>query len=138
MKNFYFMLKVLLHISYSQNRIQMQPPELFCKKRCSQKFHKIHRKVAGLRPATLFKKSLWHRCFPVNFAKFLRTPFLQNTSGRLLLRISFLRYLHLCLDFYIKHVKRLDRETMFNFKTYYVTDWTAIHYNTHIAQYLNK
>ena len=26
-----------------------------------------------------------HRCFPVNFAKFLRAPFLQNTSGRLLL-----------------------------------------------------
>ena len=24
-------------------------------------------------------------CFPVNFEKFLRTPFLQNTSGRLLL-----------------------------------------------------
>ena len=24
---------------------------------------------------------LWHRCFPENFAKFLRTPFLQNTSG---------------------------------------------------------
>ena len=24
------------------------------------------------RPATLFKKRLWHRCFPVNFAKFLR------------------------------------------------------------------
>ena len=35
----------------------------------------------GLRPATLLKKRLWHRCFPVNFAKFLRTPFLQNTSG---------------------------------------------------------
>ena len=28
---------------------------------------------------------LWHRCFPVNFEKFLKTPFLQNTSGRLLL-----------------------------------------------------
>ena len=26
------------------------------------------------------KERLWHRCFPVNFAKFLRTPFLQNTS----------------------------------------------------------
>ena len=40
-------------------------------------------KVAGLRPgpATLEKKRLWHRCFPVNVAKFLRTPFLQNTSG---------------------------------------------------------
>ena len=39
-------------------------------------------KVAGLSPATLLKKRLWHRCFPVNFAKFLRTPFLQNTSGQ--------------------------------------------------------
>ena len=38
-----------------------------------------------LRPATLLKKRLWHRCFPVNFVKFLRTPFLQNTSGWLLL-----------------------------------------------------
>ena len=36
-------------------------------------------------PATLLKKRPWHRCFPVNFAKFLRTPVLQNTSGRLLL-----------------------------------------------------
>ena len=42
-------------------------------------------KVAGLRPATLFKKRLWYRCFPVNFVKFQRTPFLQNTFGRLLL-----------------------------------------------------
>ena len=28
-------------------------------------------KVAGLRSTTLLKKKLWHRCFPVNFAKFL-------------------------------------------------------------------
>ena len=42
-------------------------------------------KVAGLRPATLLKKRLWYRCFPVKFAKFLRTPFLQNTSRRLVL-----------------------------------------------------
>ena len=32
-------------------------------------------KDAGFRPATLFKKRLWHRCFSVNFAKFLKTPF---------------------------------------------------------------
>ena len=25
-------------------------------------------KVAGLRPATLFKNRLWHKCFPVNFS----------------------------------------------------------------------
>ena len=44
-------------------------------------------KVAGLRSATLFQKSLWHRCLPVNFAKLLRTPLLQNISGRLLLSL---------------------------------------------------
>ena len=42
-------------------------------------------KVVGLRPATLLKRRLWHRCFSVKFAKFLRKPFLQSTSGRLLL-----------------------------------------------------
>ena len=45
-------------------------------------------KVEGLSPSTLSKKWLWHRCFPVNFAKFLRTPFLQNTSGRLVLLVK--------------------------------------------------
>ena len=49
-------------------RFQKQPPQLFCNKRC----------------AILLKKRLWHRCFPVNFAKFLRTPFftehLQTTA----------------------------------------------------------
>ena len=39
-------------------------------------------KVAGLRPVTLLKKGLCHRCFPVNFAKLLRKHFLQNISGR--------------------------------------------------------
>ena len=44
-------------------------------------------KVAGLRPtASLLKERLWRRCFPVNFTKFLRTPFLQNTFGPLLLQ----------------------------------------------------
>ena len=49
--------------------VQKQPPEAFCKKMCSWKFHKVHRKtpvpeaffnkVAGLRPTTLLKKRLW-------------------------------------------------------------------------------
>ena len=42
-------------------------------------------------PATLLKKRLWHGCFLVNFAKFLRTYFLCNTSGPLLLK-SFLQF----------------------------------------------
>ena len=37
-------------------------------------------KVAGVRPATLLRKRLWQRFFPVTFAKFLGTPFLKNTS----------------------------------------------------------
>ena len=44
-------------------------------------------KFAGLRPTTLVKERLWHRFFPVNFVKFLKTPFLQQISGRLLLYI---------------------------------------------------
>ena len=51
-------------------------------------------KVAG--PATLLTKRPWHRCFPVNFAKFLRTPFIQSTSRRLLLYIAL--YLNLAKD----------------------------------------
>ena len=36
-------------------------------------------------PATLLKKRLWHRCFPVNFVKFLRTLFLiEHVWWRLL------------------------------------------------------
>ena len=71
------------------------PPEVFYKKGVLRNFTKFtgkhqcqglfFNKVTGLRPATLLKKRLWHRCFLVNFVKFLRTPFLQNTSGRLLL-----------------------------------------------------
>ena len=58
-------------------------PEVFFKKGVLKNFTKFtgkhlcqslfFNKVAG-RPATLLKKRLWHRCFPVNFVKFLRTP----------------------------------------------------------------
>ena len=54
---------------------------------CSWKFHKIHRKTPV--PETFLKKRLWYRCFTVNFVKFLRTPFLQNTSERLLLNVGY-------------------------------------------------
>ena len=35
----------------------------------------VFNKILGLRPATLFKKSLCHRCFLENFAKVLRRTF---------------------------------------------------------------
>ena len=39
-------------------------------------------KVTGLRPATLLEKRLRHRCFPVNFVKFLRTDFFKVTDSQ--------------------------------------------------------
>ena len=59
--------------------------EVFCKKGVLKNFAEftgIHmyqklflNKVAFLRPAALLKKRPWHRCFSVNFMKFLRTFF---------------------------------------------------------------
>ena len=40
-------------------------------------FLNVQKQLPGsrqLRPATLLNKRLWRRCFPMNFAKFLRTP----------------------------------------------------------------
>ena len=58
------------HKIFRSSIFRSSRPEVFCKKSVLKNF----------RPATLLKKRLWHRCFPVNFAKFLRIPFLQNTS----------------------------------------------------------
>ena len=42
-------------------------------------------KVAGLQSCNFIKNRLQHRCFPVKFAKFLRTPILKNICKQLLL-----------------------------------------------------
>ena len=61
-------------------------------------------KVTGLRAATLLKKKLWHKCFPVNFAKFLRTPYLQNTSERL--KVSCMSTHHFYLGYVFARANR--------------------------------
>ena len=54
------------------DRIQKQPPEVFYKKRCSEKQEqRCH----------LILKRLQHRFFPVNIAKFLRTPILRKSAS---------------------------------------------------------
>ena len=56
-------------------------PDVFCEKDVSKDFAKCTIKCActrvsfSPRPETLFKKRPWHRCFPVNFTKLLRTTF---------------------------------------------------------------
>ena len=84
--------------------VHKHPPEVFYKKRCSQKFHNIHRKTTV--PESLFKQSC--RPQPCNFIKketlaqvfacefckvsYRTTFFLQNTFGRLLLVVA--SYIH--------------------------------------------
>ena len=47
------------------------------------------------RPTTSLKQRLWHRSFPVNFAKFLRTPIFIEHLWWLLLKLSLL-LIHTC------------------------------------------
>ena len=90
-------------------------------RRCSLKkmFEKVH-KFTGkhlyhslfFNTATLLKKRLWHRCFLVNFAKFLRTSFLLKTSGRVVLSVSsqinWIRLSQLSAYLFLNKLHRLD------------------------------
>ena len=85
--NFTLKMKNKIQIKYS-NKCKSSRLEIICKKGVLRNFTKFtgkymcqslfFNKVPGLRPATLLKKRLWHRCFPVNFVKFPRTPFLTE------------------------------------------------------------
>ena len=64
---------------------QKQPPEVFYKIGVFKNFAKFTwnskftcARACQSQPATLLKKRLSQRCFPVNFAKFLRTPFYRT------------------------------------------------------------
>ena len=88
MVHFLNFLNFLIHLL---SFLKKQPLELFCNKGVLRNFAKFtgkhlyqsifFDKVAGIRPATLLKKRHWHRCFLVNFAKFLRTPSLTEHLG---------------------------------------------------------
>ena len=74
--------------------LRKQPPEVFYKKGVLKKLTKFtgkhllqslcFNKVAGL-ACNFIKKEILAQVFSVNFVKFPRRPFLQNTSGWLLL-----------------------------------------------------
>ena len=90
--------KSIVNSSY---QVQKQSRKVFCKKSCSQKLRRIHRKtpmleslfnkVADLKACNLIKIRLQHSCFPMNFAKFSRAPYLQNTYGQVLQQTSKIR-----------------------------------------------
>ena len=85
-------ISISIYERYRNRAFKKQPPEVFLESSqnsqentCAKVSFLIRLQVLGLRPATLLKKRHWHSYFPVNFAKFVSTPFLQNTSGRLIL-----------------------------------------------------
>ena len=61
------------------SEIQKQSPEVFCKR----SFHSNFAKFTGKHLC----QSLWNRFFPVNFKKFLRTPFFTEHLWWLVLEI---------------------------------------------------
>ena len=75
----------------------------------------------GLRPATLLKKRLWHRCFPVNFVNFLRT---SNSSWRLFLQFlpngKSCWFFHITLEAFVP-----PSLTMINYRANFISWITA-------------
>ena len=61
-------------------------------------------KIAGLRSATFLKKRLWHRRFPLNFAKFLRATFVTEHLWWLLLTFV---SISVCFWFKFKRLQRI-------------------------------
>ena len=71
--------------------IRISRPKVLCEKSVLRSFTKFKgkhlcqrlfiNKVAGTRSATLLKKRSQHKCFPLNFVRFLRALFLRKTSS---------------------------------------------------------
>ena len=72
------------HRSCSMKKVFLESSKNSQKNTCARVSFLIKQQTLA---CNFIKKRLWQRCFPVNFVKFLRTPFLQNTSGRLLLEM---------------------------------------------------
>ena len=74
----------------TEKLLQKQPPRGVPRKRCSEKMPQIYRRtpcrsVISIKLQSNFIEiTLRHRCFPVNLLHIFRTPFLKNTSVRLL------------------------------------------------------
>ena len=98
-----------VNISYWLKVVQSQKKNMldWLSRTMASSCRSSHRRcsVKSLRPATLLKKRLWHRCFLVSFVKFLRISFPHNSPGRLLLLVG---------RFWLKIANRDSRTTYFD------------------------
>ena len=97
-----FVLRPLLLFSSRGGRClywkqRKQPPRGVPRKRCSENMQKIYRRTPCRSTISIKLQSnfieirLRHGCSPVNLLHIFRTPFLEDTSGWLLLKISRIR-----------------------------------------------
>ena len=129
------------------NAIRSSCAEVFCKNGALRNFAKLtgkhlcqslfFNKVADLTPATLLKRRLWHRCFPVSFVKFLGTPFFTEYLWWLLLWKILVEHLSLAYSRFIKliipEVRNAFPKKVINKKT-----WVMMgHYNFETNNFWN-
>ena len=92
---FHYKVPFLLNFASLKKILQKKSSGGILLRRCFRNFAKftgkhmcqrvLVNKVSGLSSATLLKKTLWHRGFPANLAKFLRTPLFTEHLRWLLL-----------------------------------------------------
>ena len=80
------------HLMFLMSSAQKQTSRGVLRKRCSENIQQIYRRTPM--PKCDFNKvatkiTLRHGCSPVNLLHIFRTPFIENTSGRLLLSAAF-------------------------------------------------
>ena len=85
-----FKKKLLLEVSLYDTKYPCKGPKL----------KSLLNKAVDSQACNVIKKRLQHRCFPVNSAKFSRTPFLQNTSAHLLPQWHFFHISQNLIQFY--------------------------------------
>ena len=81
-------------------------------------------------PATLLKKRHWHRLFPVNFAKFLRTPLVAVSD------ILMVRHFLFFIVTYVKIFVRYEIFVTVYFATFrYFQIYPAFHVSSHVPKF---
>ena len=94
------------------NNFKSSDPEVFCKKAVLTNFAKFPGKhlcqsLFFDKESSLKKKRFWYRCFPVSYAKFLRTPFLKEHLRWLPLEVKRFRKKK---TFYAQKKENLNKE----------------------------